>query len=539
MEPTSAPKNCQGKVPPILLDFMRAPGGHSLVVKGDAGTGKTTLALQTIEEMEAEQPNYYLSTRVSDEALFRQFPWVREQKMRDNVLKAGKTFLQRNRELAAMEDAHPQVTVAAAKELLRALNRTDDSLMVVRTELHKLEGQIEAGELTEDGEEGFQGDLMSEGEITFDLGIMLPELEVGYDIVETNLPAKTLIVVDSIDALSERYGIQAQRLVNTLQKDLVENSATNIVYTLEKSGKTDMDYLGDGVIQMLSEDRQGRRIRQLSIEKLRGQAVERWKYYFTLNGGRMTVFDSTWVRIPEQMRPMPTVPITDELTVSSGNESMDQYFGRIPRGSLVLWEFGLDVHQDVVRCLELAVMSDVLQNGRGVAWLPMYATDYGLVERQMRMLTGMENLPALRILDTQGDSAGQYDMVKTVEGEEVSQDLRWSEMRYMMEGAGASSPYLSILGYDAMEAIYGSGVFRDSLEHIDAMRRGGHVVIAIASSRSASLDALRQQAKLHIRFEDMAGCVMAAGMKPNTPYLYLDFNGPEDRLPVPKLVPMI
>lgn len=70
-----APEYGRGKVPPILLEFMRAPGGHSLVVKGDAGTGKTTLALQTIEEMGEEQPDYYLSTRVSDEALFHQFPW--------------------------------------------------------------------------------------------------------------------------------------------------------------------------------------------------------------------------------------------------------------------------------------------------------------------------------------------------------------------------------------------------------------------------------------------------------------------------------
>lgn len=532
-----APEYGRGKVPPILLEFMRAPGGHSLVVKGDAGTGKTTLALQTIEEMGEEQPDYYLSTRVSDEALFHQFPWVREQKMRDNVLKAGKTFLQRTKEGLVGEGGNPKATVAAARELLQAMHRSDDSPVVVRTELHKLEGQIEAGEISEEGEEGFMGNI-DEGEITFDLGMMLPELEVAYDIVETNLPKKTLIVVDSIDALSERYGIKAQRLVNTLQKDLVENSSTNIVYTLETSGKTDMDYLGDGVIQMLSEDRDGRRVRKLSIEKLRGQPVERWKYYFTLSGGRMNVFEPTWIRIPERLREMPSLP-DDERTISSGNPSMDEHFGRIPRGSLVLWEFGLDVHQDVVRCLELAVMADVLQKGRGVAWLPTYATDYGLVERQVRMLTGMERLPALRILDVQGELAGQYESVKTMEGTDVAQDLRWSEMRYMMEAAGASDPYLSILGYDAMEAIYGSGVFRSSLEHIDAMRRGGHVVIAIASSRSASLDALRQQAKLHIRFEDMDGCAMAAGMKPNTPYLYLDFDRPDDRLPVPSLVPMI
>jgi hypothetical protein len=71
------------------------------------------------------------------------------------------------------------------------------------------------------------------------------------------------------------------------------------------------------------------------------------------------------------------------------------------------------------------------------------------------------------------------------------------------------------------------------------MRRGGHVVIAIASTMSQSLAPLREQAKIHIRFENMSGCVMAAGMKPHTPYYYLEFASQEEKLPSPRLVPMI
>jgi len=534
-----APENLREKIPPVLLDFMRAPGGHSLIIKGDAGTGKTTLALQTIEELAGEQPEYYLSTRVSDEALYRQFPWIREKAKRDNILKAGKTFLRRSAETSVPGTTPPhQVTVQAAKDLLRALDHENATPRVDRSELRKLEGQIEAGEMSTEEEGAFFGEI-TEGEITLDLGVILPELEVAYDLAETNLPSRTLIVVDSIDALSEHYGIPAQRIINTLQKDLVENSGVNIMYTLEESGKTDVDYLGDGVFQMVSEDRNGRRVRQMIIEKLRGQPVEQWKYYFTLMGGRMSVFEPTWVKIPAHMQHLP--PTNDPAgCISSGNGSMDQFFGGFPPGSLILWEFDLDVHQDVVRCLELAVMSDFLQKGRGVVWLPMYATDYNVVDRQIRMLTGMENVgKSLRILDTQGDIEGAPPSVKTVEGTDAGQDLRWSEVRYMMQEANASSPYLSILGYDTMEAVYGNGVFRDSLQHIDAMRRGGHVVIAFASTCSSSLPSLRQQAKIHIRFEDMSGCVMAAGMKPHTAYHYLQFDDTTDQLPVPRLVPMI
>jgi KaiC/GvpD/RAD55 family RecA-like ATPase len=539
MASSPAAEKTKGKIPQVMLDFMRATGGHSLMLKGDAGTGKTTLALQIIEELAEEQPEYYLSTRVSDEALFRQFPWVRDRAKRDNILKAGKTFLKRAKDTPALGDspAQHQITMQAAKDLLRALNTTDGSLMVVRSELQKLEGQVEAGEVGAESEGGFTGEITEE-EITLDLGVMLPELEVAYDLAEANLPRKTLMVVDSIDALSERYGIGSARIINTLQKDLAENSGTNIVYTLEKSGKTELDYLGDGVVQMLSEDRGGRRVRQMVIEKLRGQSVDQWKYFFTLTGGRITVFEPTWVRIPERMQKHVPVKDPSSRTVSSGNFFIDQYFGGLPRGSLVLLEFDLDVHQDVVRCLELSVMTDFLEKGRGVVWLPMYATDYSVVDEQMRMLVGHNNLAkSFRILDPEGNQEINYPFITAIEGEDAGQDLRMSSMKYML--GDSSAPYLSILGFDAMEAVYGPNVFKQTLQHIDAMRRGGHVVIAVASTTSQSLAPLREQAKMHIRFENMAGCVMSAGMKPHTPYYYLDFAGQEDKLPTPRLVPMI
>ncbi len=528
----------KGNIPKVILEFLRSSGGHSMMIKGDAGTGKTTLALQIIEETSEEMPDYYLSTRVSDEALFRQFPWVRERTKRDDILKAGKTFLKRAKDVpeAPESAARQQVTLQAAKDLLRALNTHDNKLMVVRSELQKLEGQVEAGEVGAEEEGGFFGDVTDE-EITLDLGVMLPELEVAYDLAEANLPNKTLMVVDSIDALSERYGISQSRIINTLQKDLAENSGTNILYTLERSGKTDLDYLGDGVIQMLSEDRSGRRMRQLVIEKLRGQSVEQWKYYFTLYGGRLNAFEPTWVRIPEKMGKHAPVNDPSMRTVSSGNKYLDEYVGGFPKGSLILWEFDLDVHQDVVRCLELGVMADFLAKGRGVVWLPMYATDYSLVNSQMGHLVGGSLGTNFRILDPEKEQEVSYPFITAIEGEDAGQDLRMSSINYML--AESQAPRLSILGYDVMEGLYGQDVFKRTLQHIDGMRRAGHVVIAIASSTSSSLASLREQAKIHLRFENMGGCVMMVGMKPHTPYYYLDFEGQEGKLPSAKLVPMI
>src|SRR5205814_43601 len=176
-----------GRIPREVVEFFNAAGGHSLIVKGPAGTGKTTFALQLTEELGEVSASHYLSARVSDQSLVRQLIW---------------------------------------------------------------------------------------------------------------LPERSLVLIDSIDALGEHYGIPAARLITVLQKDMVEGSKQNVLYVLESSGETRLDYLGDGVVSLASSEYQGRRLRVLTIEKLRGQQVQHHRYLYTLDGGRLTAFD-----IREDIRP--------------------------------------------------------------------------------------------------------------------------------------------------------------------------------------------------------------------------------------------
>lgn len=527
-----------GRIPQEILDFLRSAGGHSLVVKGEAGTGKTTFALQMVEELADEQAEYYLSSRVSDEALYRQFPWLRDRARRNNILRAGKSFLKQTRpvQMKTEEALHADATLKAAKELLRALARSETVPGVVRSELQKLEGQIEAGDLGGDESEYSSGEV-TDSSIVLDLGVMLPELELAYDLAETNLPKKTLVVIDSMDSLSERYGIASHRIINTLQKDLVEHSGTNIVYVLETSGRSSMDFLGDGVVALLSQEKEGRRVRLLVIEKLRGSRIERWRYTFTLADGRIRTFEPTWVKLPEVLRKHSPVDDPRGGVASTGNKNFDELLGGLPLGALTLLEIGADVPQEVVRCFELSLISDFLSKKRGVIWYPLNSIDYSRLDKQMAMLVAKDRASkGLRVLDASGIAEGAYPFVTTIEGTDVSHDLRWDLLRYML--AGATPPYLSLLGYDVLEAQYGQDVLTGAFGHIDSARRDGQVVVAEATQSSKSLMALAHQAQLHVKLESMEGAVMLCGQKPFTPYHHLEFEY-EDGVPFARLVPML
>jgi KaiC/GvpD/RAD55 family RecA-like ATPase len=72
-------KDLRIKIPMEVYQFFTNPGGHSLIVRGNAGTGKTTFALQTIEELSAIEKSFYHSTRVSDMSLLTQFGWLKDK----------------------------------------------------------------------------------------------------------------------------------------------------------------------------------------------------------------------------------------------------------------------------------------------------------------------------------------------------------------------------------------------------------------------------------------------------------------------------
>jgi KaiC/GvpD/RAD55 family RecA-like ATPase len=526
-----------GRIPKEVLDFFRSPGGHSLIIKGDAGTGKTTFALQLIEELSQEQPEYYLSMRVSDEALFRQFPWLREKAKRNEILKAGKAFLKKTSSFEK-EEVNPkqEATLRATKNLLRALTVTDSNPSVVRTELNKLEGQVEAGEIDHDEEDEYNV-MAPDGSLIMEIGAMLPELELAYDITENNLPKRSLIILDSIEALSEIYGISAVRIMNVLQKDLVEHSDTNIIYVLETSGKSIMDYLGDGVLILDSGERGGRRIRQLIIEKLRGGSIHRWKYMFTLQDGRLSVFDQDSEGLPIAKGMHVAVPDPNERAISFGCSTLDKVMGGMPRGGMTLIEIDQGVPQSAVQWLETSMIVDHLTKGRGLVWNPLYSLDYAEIEKRMKAkLDKPSMLEGLNILDTSNQSTNGYPFLRAIEGTDASHDLRWDSLKYMLSRSEA--PYLSILGFDSMEATYGGDVLPQTFHHIDAMRRGGHVVVAEATPISKSLPHLANQATMHLKLESVNGTVLLCGQKPYTPYYHLEIEIVDGK-ECPKLVPMV
>jgi len=481
-----------GRIPREIVEFFNAPGGHSLIAKGPAGTGKTTFALQLTEELGEVTASHYLSSRVSDESLFRQFVWLKERLKPAGLQSGGKVH-------------------AGSK--------------VARTALDQLEGKIMEGKEGDDAEPESIGSSEVKGsflEVT--LGFDLPELEAAYEFVDKRLPERSLVLIDSIDALGEHYGIPAARLITILQKDLVEASRQNVLYVLESSGETRLDYLGDGVVSLASSEYQGRRLRVLTIEKLRGQQVQQPRYLYTLDGGRLTAFNIREEFRPAKPQVWKAVKDLSKDAVSMGLDPLDRIAGGLSRSRVIAFEISNAVPADYVDWLRTAMICNFVSQGRGVAHVPPRkgSADF------LRELVS-PHLPAgafdanVRVFEaaTLG-SAEVSRIVLHMEGTNVDSDLKWSNVEFQLPKA--ERPFLGLMAFDTLESVYGEKVIEGMSGVFSALRRAKDVFVGFVTPDSASAAKLENLAYAVFRIDSVNGSVVLYGQKPYTELFNLSWD---------------
>lgn len=510
--------------PKDIVRFLSSPGGHSLILRGMAGTGKTTLALQLIEEMAAVQQSYYMSTRVSDQSLFNQFPWLLDKVREGEILKARKKVRKKG-------DSEQQVEkillgLAAIKGELRS-----EKVKSPRKELLRLQGIIESG-----GEEPLAEPGPGEGELVVSVGAMMPEIEMAYDVVDKALPERTLVVIDSIDALAEKYGVPPSRLINALQRDLVEGCGTNLVYVLETPDPL-LDYLGDGIIYLSLDFTTGRRIRELDILKLRGCEIRQPKYVYTLLGGRVRTFEYSRYAKPSKPVRFEAIPDHDNGHVSTGNADLDSMIeGGLKKGTIILIELSPGVPVVASAMIENAIICNSVTQDRGVAWIPTKKTGAESAREELLGFVSAESFDKnVRILEPHAPAGAPKPYSVTLEGEDIKVDMKWQDVQYNLRNTG--SPVLTIIGFDSLESIYGAGVLDGMMEFLTSLLNSEGIFVATVTPSVKSTSRLSDLAHTHLRIDKISGVTMIRGEEPFTAPHAMTDPAPGDFRP--KLVPIL
>ncbi len=457
-------------IPSEILEFM-AETGQTLIVKGDAGTGKTTFVFELLNELAGE--HLYVSTRISPEKVYRQLPWLKGTVAPENIISAVPTS--------------------------SFFDRADVFL--------------------------FSTDMPS-----------LPDtLKLIYEKLSEKEGYKT-VVIDSWDAVVQR--LKSPKTLQTEKKwtreelesiilDTVKIKNANLIMVLEQYAKTPLDYQADGLVTLSKSELEGRRNREVAIEKLRGVKIGRHKYSFSLRKGRYKAYHPLPELYCGPLEAREPVPET-ENHLSTGIADFDALIGEgYQRGSVNLIEVERGVGVAYYPLILSTTVNQLLKD-RGVLIMPpegqrpqtfaRFHTNY-LGEEKVKSLVRILEMPRMR-METEAMEPESKPGVVQLTGTSIIEDLDValvSQTLRELSDATDDEPILELLGLDTLEQSYG---VREA-EKFTGIRvadilGSNNVGLLIAKEGQQLGERIGQFVSTHWKVTNLNGAICIYGVVPRT-----------------------
>jgi len=290
-----------------LETAIKKPHGYSILIKGKAGTGKTTLALELLSRA---KDCMYFSTRISPTSLESQFPWIKKTIEQNCILDVTQL----------------PFSIMDSKDYFESIVKFKDLPEFLQVIYHKT-SEMDSPFVVIDAWDTlikYYGSASSLGKMESFLSEMVRQKDIKlFMVTETDGESYLDYIVDGIITLKRvSFG---QRL-------------------------------------------RAKRIREMHIEKLRGVAINQHEYLFTLNNGRFHYFEPTYPKIKKGT--FEKVNDSEEY-FSTGNLQLDELLGGgYKKGSFIVFEIEDAISNIFPMTLAFQTVLNFLKNERACSIVP-------------------------------------------------------------------------------------------------------------------------------------------------------------------------
>jgi len=461
--------------PPAELLTTLKNGGQIFVIKGEAGTGKTTLAMEIIRSIEESGGcSFYLSTRVPTDKVFSQFPWLRELRIEDKILDARKTIL-------------PKVD----KYFIEFLT-SQDFLKAIYSRVSQ-------------------------------------EKKKPVVIIIDSIDA----LKADLDVPPEDFSIEKMMV------EISERTGANTIFILEGVKETKLDYIADNIIVLQKRYVNGRVIRYLELEKTRKTEIKRPIIIFSIKGSRFVHFTSKVLEYPIKPLnvSIPGENVTHISTLIEELDKI--LGGGFDKESINIIEVGRGVGRDyrwisAPPALNLVFKKKpaffIPSEGNSPAtvrkWFEpivgekLYKT-YIHVFQFSTMGTSSEK--NIHIIDW-SDPVTDYKVIREATSS-VLDELGTEE-------------FFFYVGADTLEHLYGAGNLKRIIGRLakDAKDSSG-VFLVVVKTGQKILEGLDHLASTYFKMESLAGITLFYGLLPATNTYSLVIEETDEKI-IPKLIPI-
>lgn len=480
----------------ILLEFEK---GFSIIIKGPPGSGKTTFALTLLENLKSKNKQLYFSTRVGDESLHKQFPWLKNLEKNIQIMIASELFL-----AEIYKEEKEKESKIAAKQILKELNKERAvSKLFYQTNFH---------------------------------GKKSPEIQHLYKEVESALPLKSIVVIDSLEGISGKYKINESTLAYTIQKDLVENADTSVIFVSEKDYPSNEDYIVDGVINLTQTIEDGRRFREITLKKLRGILIKESTYSFTLNSGRFNVIQPLELNNKKigKWDPIPDL----NGYYSTGINDLDKILGGgIKYGSFFNIQIEKEVPVETWRIIEIPLIINFFLLNYGVLGIPTPGYSYNKNKKYFSQWVPPDIIDKNTVYIDYSISQSEIPNVVPLGGmdtEKAAEMHREAVYKFLNKFEKG----ISIINHDFFEYSVGPEItLKNIFSNLSAMKSTMHIVVSMTKPGQKITSEISNISDYQFRVTTRDGGTFIYGIKPRTIYYSIEVNH-EKGLPYLKLIPV-
>jgi KaiC/GvpD/RAD55 family RecA-like ATPase len=464
------------RIPREVANFLKQEGSQRLIVKGDAGTGKTIFVLSLLRYLSRYSQGVYVSTRVTHKDIYRYTPWVKEKIQKDNIIDA----------------TNPQGTLLSMESELK-YNSAGDFVKIIADKCRLLE-----------------------------------VLDMKYGCV----------IIDSWESLVANIpyprtdgGIQLERTLIDLSKEM----NVNLILTLETTGSTRLDYVADGVVSMEKELINENRVRTMRLKKLRGIKITNPVYPFTLDGGKFQVLEPEPIYFePRKARRLRKIRPPTPNHISSGIRDFDGLLGSgLKKGSLNLLEVGKGLGFSYIPFVTISVIN-ALNTGMSVIVAVPEGINFSLLkERLVGPFVKPELYSNARIVEEtyvpENELPPEVTPLRIARTHKDFLDLL-EALRERLQ-----HPTLQIIGMDNVEHKYGFPNIQSDLGRVSSQNRSSQdITVLVAKEGQQITPHLGHICDTHWRLETINKCLFMEGIIPKTGLYHIHFydstSGPAARL---------
>ena len=435
---------------PDLERFVEI-GNRSLLVKGRSGTGKETLCFELSGGNINDYNVVFITRNQVDKILYRRFPWIKDFISPSNI-----------------------VEISSEDNVL-----TDPSFVISA--------------------------IVST--------IANSSKKVKDPFLASENPKKPFIILDVWDSVSREMNALDRMRAEKLLTSLAEKYDGFIIFLSEQEDTASLEYLVDGVIETSQHYYKTYRIREVSLEKLKGVPIKRPKIPFTLQNGRFQAFSSLNT---QRQKPTKFLQIQDsDSKYSTGSKDLDTKLGGgFRKGSVI----GIEIDSDVDRFAFVPLLSPLALNfiAQGNSLLISSSSDQD-VSAVVNYLSPYVDKQLLKNFKIFGHTFGsKLDYVIEREGLDFETSYReWQKTyNHLKEN---SKPLLMSADYSFLELAYQSEektILKSLIENSRMIRHNKDLFVIISRPGYKSLEIMKSVCDLHLRMFDHEGTIFLSALKP-------------------------